>query len=327
MEVVKNSRLIFIDSEENQIGNQGRTVVQLPSQSFSVCGEDTMRLSLVSFNMRRSWHNVNQTNNKLFLLDTSANAYKPVIIATGTYKTMTSLKDAVTAALEAAATGSSCDYSDDTRTFSFTTSGTHQLVSFALSVDSTLPVGVSREAAQQETHKLLGLIPTRSSSAVLNACDSSSATAHTAPFPGSLNTLDAVYVRTNLQCTNFMTTGHDLLARRQLGAVESQILACIPIQRSSFDPIASFVTFFDSSGASTFSLNLAQKHLDGIEIYLTDAAGRLLAEVDPRQADLGLMSYKMVLQWQHLHSPFPSPPSFIPTEVPSSKSTNIALRM
>ena len=49
-----------------------------------------------------------------------------------------------------------------------------------------------------------------------------------------------------------------------------------------------------------FQINLQQKHLDSFELYVTDDKGRLLAEVDPRQADAGLMSFKCVLRWDHI---------------------------
>ena len=57
-------------------------------------------------------------------------------------------------------------------------------------------------------------------------------------------------------------------------------------------------------------LHLQQKSLDSLELYVTDDKGRLLAEVDPRQADLGLMSFKCVLRWDHITQPVPHP--FVP---------------
>ena len=60
-----------------------------------------------------------------------------------------------------------------------------------------------------------------------------------------------------------------------------------------------------------FQLNLQQKHLDTLELYVTDDKGRLLAEVDPRQADLGLMSFKCVLRWDHIM--VAHPPAYVPT--------------
>ena len=45
---VRNSRLIFIDSEVNTVGNQSKAKINLPNNPFSVCCEDRMRLTLLS---------------------------------------------------------------------------------------------------------------------------------------------------------------------------------------------------------------------------------------------------------------------------------------
>ena len=70
-------------------------------------------------------------------------------------------------------------------------------------------------------------------------------------------------------------------------------------------PLTPFVTYED--GNDLFQLHLQQKALDSIELSVTDDKGRLLAEVDPRQADLGLMSFKCVVRWDHL-TPAPHQP-------------------
>ena len=64
--IVKQSRLIFIDSELNGHPN---AVVTFPSQPFSVCCSDHMRLTLLSFQMRRNWYSVNSTNNTFYILN------------------------------------------------------------------------------------------------------------------------------------------------------------------------------------------------------------------------------------------------------------------
>ena len=71
--------------------------------------------------------------------------------------------------------------------------------------------------------------------------------------------------------------------------------------------LSKFVTFEDAN--DTFQLHLQQKTLDSLELYVTDDKGRLLAEVDPRQADLGLMSFKCVLRWDHVGAP--APPAYV----------------
>ena len=97
---------------------------------------------------------------------------------------------------------------------------------------------------------------------------------------------------------NYQTFGHECYLPDQNGLTETQIFARIPLNRACFDPIFEFVQYEDSN--DLFQINLQQKHLDSFELYVTDDKGRLLAEVDPRQADAGLMSFKCVLRWDHI---------------------------
>ena len=53
MAAVKNSRLIFVDSEINTVGNKSKAKINIPNHPFSVCCDDRMRLTLLSFDMRR----------------------------------------------------------------------------------------------------------------------------------------------------------------------------------------------------------------------------------------------------------------------------------
>ena len=91
--IVKQSRLIFIDSELN--GHQN-AVVTFPSQPFSVCCSDHMRLTLLSFQMRRNWYSVNSTNNTFYILNAvSYGAYAEIKIVPESYETMVELAAAV----------------------------------------------------------------------------------------------------------------------------------------------------------------------------------------------------------------------------------------
>ena len=92
---IRNSRLIFIDSEVNTVGNQSKAKINLPNHPFSVCCEDRMRLTLLSFDMRRSWYSVNQTNNVFYLRDPDADTYTEIVIAPGSYSTFASLAAAI----------------------------------------------------------------------------------------------------------------------------------------------------------------------------------------------------------------------------------------
>ena len=61
----QESKLIFIDSSVNTLGDKTKVIV--PSHPFSATGGERMALTLVSFAMRRNWYNVNPTNNTFYV--------------------------------------------------------------------------------------------------------------------------------------------------------------------------------------------------------------------------------------------------------------------
>jgi hypothetical protein len=315
--IVVNSRLIYIDSEINTIGNRSKAKVLLPSHPFSVYQQDRMRLTLVSFEMRRNWYSINATNQVFYVYTASAGTYQQVVIPAGSYDTFAELALAIQAGLQVVLPTATCAYADTSRKFTFALTGAALdavLVSFQ--VKEALPAalaaaGVSVAGYFQDSHEILGLIPTRTSTPV-NGTDAAGAGNHVSPFVGALNTLEAIYLRTNLMGGNFQTYGHERYLPDRNGVTDTQIFARIPLERASYDEFFPFVTFEDTN--DLFVLNLQQKSLDSLELHVTDDKGRLLAEVDPRQADLGLMSFKVVLKWEHLTSP--PPPPFAPNLSP-----------
>ena len=59
------SKSIFIDSSVNTHNDETR--VMFPPHPFSAQGAERMSLTLVSFGMRRGWHNINPTNGIFYL--------------------------------------------------------------------------------------------------------------------------------------------------------------------------------------------------------------------------------------------------------------------
>jgi len=308
MPIVKKSRLIFIDSEVNTVGNKSKAKIILPNHPFSVCCEDNMRLTLLSFDMRRNWYSVNQTNNIFYIRDPDADTYTEVAIAPGSYASFTLLAAAIQTALQTALASATCTYDDNTRKFTFTltAAATNAFIMSFQVKQGTRPAGVSPSGFFQDSYELLGIIPSRTEVPV-NGTGFVGANAQTAPFPGALNTLEAIYLRTNLMSGNYQTFGHEQYLPNGNGLTETQIFARIPLSRACYDPIFEFVTYEDSN--DIFQIDLQQKHLDSLELYITDDKGRLLAEVDPLQADLGLMSFKCVLRWDHIGQNHP--PSYV----------------
>jgi hypothetical protein len=304
--IVKQSRLIFIDSELNGHPN---AVVTFPSQPFSVCCSDHMRLTLLSFQMRRNWYSVNSTNNTFYILNAvSYGAYAEIKIVPESYETMVELAAAVQTAIRKTLATATCTYDSTSRRLKFTLAGARAdayIICFQVK-RGTRPVGVSEEGFFQDTHQLLGLIPTRTAGTILNAAGSTSVgtTMFSAPFPASLNTLEALYLRTSLMGGNFQTYGHERDLPNRNGLTETQIFARIPLISAKYDAMNPFVEFEDSN--DLFQLQLQQKHIDRIEFAITDDKGRLLSEAAPGQTEAGLLGFKCVLRWDHV-SPAPIP--------------------
>ena len=317
---------MFIDSEVNTVGQRGRCRVLIPSHPFSVTGAQKMRLTLLSFEMRRQWFNVNQTNNEFYFV--SANAYYPITIAPGlyssfqggTYAASTAGLDpnprglgqalhvavevavaALNTALSTSITVTSVLYDGNARGFSITLGGTGipadlQTACFQCKT-GVQPTGVSDAGFFADTHEILGAIPTRKASSVQSALTKSGST-FSSVFPASLNSLEALYLRCNVQTSNFQTHGFERSMPDRNGMSESNIFARIPLSAACFEDVFEVVTFEDSN--DLFQVHLTQKTLDSLVLEVTDDKGRLLSEKDPRQADLGLMAFKCTLRWDAL---------------------------
>lgn len=339
MQNVKQSRLMIIDSELNSVSERGKCRILIPNHPFSVQGESKMRITLLSFVMRRQWHNINQTNNEFYLYTASNNLFVPVTIAPGVYAkfgggTYTAagagldpepkglghaISDALqesvialNAALSSGVTVSTALFNTNTRGFSFTFGGTGlpadlQIVSFQCK-HGTLPVGVSNAGFFNDVHEIIGCIPTRDETNIQNGLTKTGNT-FSSIFAASLNSLEAIYLRCNVQTSNYQTHGFERSMPDRNGMSETNIFARIPLSRSCFDPVFEFIQFEDSN--DLFQMHLRQKTLDSLILEVTDDKGRLLSETDPRQSHLGLMSFKCVLRWDEVGSQTPQPYSKI----------------
>jgi hypothetical protein len=128
-------------------------------------------------------------------------------------------------------------------------------------------------------------------------------------FPASLNSLDAVYIHLpGLETGNFMSTGLESHIQESLRLVESSLFARIPFDSSSFDEIHEVVQYMDPGGDS-FQSFLTRKSLEHIEMRVTDAKGRSLANIDHTQEEEGLLSFKAVLRFDIFSPPSRAEPS------------------
>ena len=180
------SKNIYIDSSVNT--HNDSTKVLVPSHPFSAQGNDRMSLTLLSFGMRRSWHNINPTNSIFYIY--VGNTYYECQITSGTYSTFNTLATAINDALVAAiAAGiaeiqsAATNYNATTRqfTFVFTMAGGHaatevQIRCFLIK-SGALPAGVSVRGGYNDSFTVLGGKPIRST--IVNALTQ----------PGAINTL------------------------------------------------------------------------------------------------------------------------------------------
>ena len=333
------SRLIFIDSSVNTHGD--RTKVLLPPRSFTASGNEQISLTLQSFSIRRNWYNINPTNNTGYVF--TNNAHYEFSISPGVYSTFATLATAIQTALTACITANSslalivsgvtCSYSATSRLFTITftkQSGQNatavEIRCFAMKDGAAPPTGVSRNGSFNDLFEILGASPIRkladaSSSLRLVTGTAANIEQLVSRYPASLNTLDAIYLHLpTLETGNYMSTGHESHIADSHSIVESSIFARIPFDDSTFDETHEVIQFEDTGGDAFQSL-LTRKSLDNLDIRVTDAKGRSLANIDPTQSDLGLLAYKMAIRFDIFIPPMPREPShgviYAPSHPPS----------
>ena len=332
--IVKFARNIFIDSEINAVGNGQISKINFPASSFSVSPKEQMKMTLTSFEMRRNWYSINPSNNIMYWYNPGnppATQYAVITIQEGTYDSFVpsapagaappvSLGDAIINGINAVAAlaGSTIAYSQYTRKYTITTpaglpagSG---FVSFQVKQQSQIPAGaitITPAGFFNDSAELLGGFPTRDGftqpldlfsgnplgGAVLPT------PVLTSPFVCALNTLEAIYIRTNLHSGNYQTYGFEKDLPNQQGLTPTQIFARIPLNRAFFDPTFEFISFEDPN--SLFSMYLQQTQLSQVYFTITDDKGRLIQEVADGQADAGNLSFKMSFRWDVLQDELP----------------------
>lgn len=311
---VLESKTIFIDSSQTEPNGDVR--VSVPPHPFSVYGAEKMRLTLTQFSMLRNWYNVNEHNNKIYLhsvsvgvavefeiepgIYTDHNGGKApndmTLLRTGILRSFTSAKvSEIKSAFSATSvTLSDPTYSVNTRKYTITISGTGlpsdlQLCCFHMK-SSSLPTGVDANGGFNDSFKLLGARPIRNSTEISTGSfdrntSTTGAFVFTSPFPGSLQSMDAIYIRTSLHGGNFHTQSFSRYATDTVSMVgESDILARVPLRNTYFDTEHSFAHYTDA----TYSLTLHQNVLDYFTLFITDGHGRRLSDICSCQFSLSL---------------------------------------
>jgi hypothetical protein len=195
-------------------------------------------------------------------------------------------------------------------------------------VTGVVPGGPTSLFSHNQAFEILGARPIRTiaeaSSDLMafpsftKAVENTEATTFASKFPSSLNILDAIYLHVNVETSNYASAGFHGNARdpSDLRVSESTIMARIPFERASFDRVHQIIEYEDQGG-DLYQTFLNRKQLDTLDFRVTDAQGRSLANIDPTQADLGLMAFRMTLRWDL----FPPPP--VPRGVPRLQQRDV----
>ena len=315
-----NTRRVFLDSANNVRGNGEQATWMINNiDDFSALGGDKMmKCSLSSFSMFKNFYNINETNS-IFYADQSG-TYTEIIIPKGDYDGFTAatgilnpLDAAIQAALVAAGfVGATVTFDTLHRGFDIDmsavsgwTNGTDKFRCF-IHKNGTPPTNVSAEGWFNDFWMILGARPDRDNVGlylVADAFDYDSGTGlYSSPYTAQLSSLDEIVIRTDMPSMNYQSSGYDRTQDYNFALDLTNILARIPINRSTYDPDIGMIHFTDE-GADTFSLMMGNSQLSQFSLYLTDGRGRFIQEISTNQAKNGALSFRATLRFDYLFFP------------------------
>jgi hypothetical protein len=319
----EQSKFLFIDSAVDH----GR--VSLPPQPFSCHDNESMSFTIVDFTMRRNFPQISLANNTFYIYVSSDQSFYEVTIPIGDYASYTALNTAISSALTT--TLSSANPSSSLRTkvsalvstyvaltrtyaFSLTMAGGASATDIEIRCyhikDGNVPSGISKNGAFSDVHEILGGEPLKGD---INKNSFSRDTADTSilysKFPASLSTLDALYLRCNLELGNYEAPGLDMFHVDGVQMQNSNIIAKIPI-RGSTEAIrqAHEIITFEDAGGDLYQKILPLKNLEHVQFFVTDKRNRSMREYAPDQAEIGMMSFNLTVRWDKFIPPKPEHP-------------------
>jgi hypothetical protein len=347
-QLVKQVRNIFIDSETNKTNDETQVQVNLVPSDFWCGPDENMRMTLTTFEMRTNWYNINQYNNVFFIWaptapSTTIGIYYPVTILAKTYYdfldtiynpnvaapvTAEGLENAITTALAGAGigTGHTCVYNVNTRLFTITLSyatsgGLLDALSFPVSfqvppTQGAPPVGVTFQQFFVDTSEILGGIATKVAPSAILApvslmvLDSSPVgfSVFKSYYPAQLNSMEALYLRSNLQSANYATYGFAQSIYQNM-VNQTTTFARIPLVNQAYEILNPFIFFEDTFGL--FTIEIGNKQLDQVTFFLTDDKNRFIPLTAAGQVTNGSMSFKLTIKWEVVVRDSANP--FIPT--------------
>ena len=303
--VVKRRRNIFINSEQYHQSN-GDVNLIFPGADFAVDKNEIMRLSLESFTMSRRFYNININNNTFYIRDKRTTSdFSKCEITPGDY-TVTTFKIALSTAINSGfgATGASVSISEETR---FITIDMSAVASWTADYDFVcfqVPPGragtnpdnnvITETGAFNDSSEILGGNPTKDFHTIVPAFSEAPVFRFSSVYPFSLESIEAIHLRTNLQTHSYQTP--DFLANSETSSlVPSPIFAKIPI------PISQKIQYRDS-GSDAYAVDLQNKSLNNIILSLRDDKGRRLPIIENQYKD-GNLSFLATLKWCAISKP------------------------
>ena len=316
------SRNVFLDSQTNQLGTGTNARFIFQPNSFSLGANENMKLILSTFQMRRTWYDINSTNNTFFyytpgaepnpLVYTGTGTFVTITIPPGSYDTFNTLATAIAAALVTAGfTAATCAWDLVSRKFTIVVSTGATAGGFFLGIyndTQSPPPGVYLQGWQNDSAEVLGGFLTSTNTQLLpmfanptpGGAYPTGPNTYISPFVGQLSTLDALYLRTNLPTNNFASSGFENgVPNTNSGLNLTQIWARIVLNTNTYQDEYPFITY-EEQGGDNFELFLQQKQLDTMILQITDDRGRIIPEVYPGQANNGQLSFKLSFKYEIL---------------------------
>ena len=311
---VLETKLLFLDTESAVNGaSHGVAKFHLPTQAFSTFSGEYQQLTLLNFEMRRSWYNINDSNNKFYLFSATGSHLEEVTIVPGTYSEYTDLATAIALAINdalpayvtgsgigsiALAATSPVTYSPISRKFSitFVDSGDTEVICFHAKGQAPPHANVSLSGLFNDSYVILGAVPCRDVNTFVPALKKTGEV-HASHHPASLSSLTAIYLRCNLQTGNWQSDSYSLTTVDSNRVHESDIIARIAVDSTNYQAPDLYIIDFEDSGGDMFRFPLQQKALSQLYLSVTDARGRPLQEVSSTQRDLGLLNFTCTFRW------------------------------
>lgn len=131
-------------------------------------------------------------------------------------------------------------------------------------------------------------------------------------YPVSLQQIENLFLRTNLNSENFQSPGFDTGLQNNIAS--SQILAKIPVgvpnstttfyvpfqqQQQAYNAVSvpvGKIIYYTDNGNNMYSIKLTQKRTAQLRLFLTDKYGRLIDPVSPSQVNCGMLGFTASLR-------------------------------